>query len=196
MHRTLCLVIIIGNNDQLSTSDQICIQQHNEKDKVVIKINDHEVLNSNDQTCIQQHSDEENDVIVNTVNSKLIPHLNKEVSLHSYESFPALNPSDSDPVSRLADRNYCQFTSSTDRAKLQEHYPTFSRHRRPFRIRCYNIPSYRTGYLAYSLEWLFHLSVVSHVTRSKKKYQSESPHTIATLGQTRELKNGKLSTLI
>ena len=190
-------VIIIENNDQLSTSDQICIQQHNEKDKVVIKINDHEVLNSNDQTCIQQHSDEENDVIVNTVNtvnSQLIPHLNKEVSLHSYESFPALNPSDSDPVSGPADRNYRQFTSSTDLAKSQEHYPTFSP-RRPFRDRCYNIPSYRTGYRQYSLEWLVHLSVVSRVTRSKK-YQSESPHAIATLGQTRELKNGKLSTLI
>ena len=150
-------------------------------------------MKSNDQTCIQQHSDEENDVIVNTVNnvnSQLIPHLNEEVSSHSYESFPGLNPSDSDPVSRPADRNYGQFTSSTDRAKSQEHYPTFSC-RRPFRDHWYNIPSYRTGYYQYSLEWLVHLSVVSHVTRSKK-YQSKSRHAIATLGQTRELKNGKL----
>ena len=190
-------VVIIENNDQLSTSDQICTQQHNEKDKVVIKINDHEVLNSNNQTCIQQHSDEENVVIVNTVNtvnSQLIPHLSKEVSLHSFESFPSCKPSDSDPVSRPADRNYGQFTSCTDLAKSQKHYPTFSR-RRPFQVRCHNMPSYRTGYRQYSLEWLVHLSVLSRVTRSKK-YQSESPHAIATLGQTRELKNGKLSTLI
>ncbi len=189
-------VIILENNDQLSTSDRICIQ-HNEKDKVIIKINDHEELNSNDQTCIQQHSDEQNDVSVNTVNtvsSRLIPQNNNEVSLYSYESFPEFNPSDIDPVSKPADRNYCRFTSSTNRAKSQEHYPTFPP-RRPFRDRCYNIPSYRTGYRQYSLEWLVHLSLVSHVTR-RKKYQSESPHPIATLGQTRELKNGKLSTLI
>ncbi len=189
-------VIILENNDQLSTSDRICIQ-HNEKDKVIIKINDHEELNSNDQTCIQQHSDEQNDVSVNTVNtvsSRLIPQNNNEVSLYSYESFPEFNPSDIDPVSKPADRNYGRFTSSTNRAKSQEHYPTFPP-RRPFRDRCYNIPSYRTGYRQYSLEWLVHLNLVSHVTR-RKKYQSESPHAIATLGQTRELKNGKLSTLI
>ena len=189
-------VMILENNDQLSTSDRICIQ-HNEKDKVVIKINDHEELNSNDQTCIQQHSDEQNDVSVNTVNtvsSRLNPQNNNEVSLYSYESFPEFNPSDIDPVSKPADRNYGRFTSSTNRAKSQEHYPTFPP-RRPFRDRCYNIPSYRTGYRQYSLEWLVHLSLVSRVTR-RKKYQSESPHAIATLGQTRELKNGKLSTLI
>lgn len=214
-------VIIIENNDQLSISDQICIQQHNEKDNAIIKINDHEVLNLNDQTCIQQRSDEENDAFMYSVNSQLSPY-NKDVSRHShsdasvitsnsenmcnsqpisatklqtpeksakepaqvksvvnnssrslnrpiaysYESFPALNLPDSFPVSRPAHRNYGQFTSPTVCAGSQNYCSTFSR--RPFWDRCHNIPSYRTGYRQYSLEWLVHLSVVSRVMRSKK----------------------------
>jgi hypothetical protein len=52
----------------------------------VVIIEDNDQLSPSDQICIQQHSDEENGVIdhnVNAVNSQLVPQPGKEVGLHS-----------------------------------------------------------------------------------------------------------------